>query len=197
MVPRRALSVAAIMTLTSLVACAPGEPQPSPPPGPASGGAACQPVEIKVGEVTSTARVLTWVRRVTIGNPATGIPGDSVVVRNHTEAPSIQWSTAGMPTELIRRQLSEQGSDITLETYTGMVSGERIMSDLPKKTGTYIGYASVRRKVLPITAMCADGQALTGILTTWDQPETGLVECGLNVGDGAPAAAVQAEREFC
>ncbi|HEX6870501.1 MAG TPA: hypothetical protein VF163_05335 [Micromonosporaceae bacterium] len=71
------------------------------------------------------------------------------------------------------------------------------MAGLSRRTGSYVGYASVVTVAVAFTVECGDGGRLTGTFNTWRRPEIGVVGCGTGLAGHASQVARQVEVTYC
>ena len=98
----------------------------------------------------------------------------------------LHWTPAGV------KQAFSTGRSPGREQVSASVSGLGAGAD-----GKFIGYAALRPVEVRFTGGCADGDAVSGRLIAWTDPDVGVVKCGAALGASASAASRLAQTERC
>jgi hypothetical protein len=123
----------------------------------------------------------------------------SVPTSDGPEEPRITWTALKTATvdDVLRwvppevKQKSSTGRSPGREQVSASVSG------LGADDGKFIGYAAIRPVEVEFTGTCADGDAISGYLIAWTNPDVGVVKCGAALAAGASAGSRLAQTERC
>jgi hypothetical protein len=123
----------------------------------------------------------------------------SVPLSDGPAEPRITWTAPKMATvdDVVRQVPPEARQRFSTGRSPG---GERVsaaVSGLGTDDGTFIGYAAIRPVEVTFTGTCADGDAVSGHLIAWTDPDVGVVKCGAALGAGASAGGRLAQAERC
>ena len=191
----RARAAAATATIVAAfsASCASVNPLPVVP---STSPSTCQIAKIEFGQETLADLAVTSVRQVkiTAATETTELP---TVLRDQPEVPTIRWKAASADTKATLEKIAEENETLRIEPYSGGANLDQILQGLEPIAGTHLAYAAVRRKNVPVVVTCAQGQTVTGDFSTWEQPETGVLTCGVGPGSMAPPVAVQILQEHC
>ena len=123
----------------------------------------------------------------------------SVLVSDGPEEPRITWTTLKTATvdDVLRRFPSEVKQKFSTGRSPGREQVSASVSGLEADDGKFIGYAAIRPVEVEFTGTCADGDAISGYLIAWTNPDVGVVKCGAVLGAGASAGSRLAQTKRC
>jgi hypothetical protein len=123
----------------------------------------------------------------------------SVPISDGPEEPRITWTAlkAAAVDDVVRWVPPEIRQRFSTGRSPGRKQVSASVSGLGAEDGKFIGYAAIRPVEVQFTGTCADGEAVSGYLIAWTDPDVGVVKCGAVLGPGASAGGRRAQSESC
>lgn len=123
----------------------------------------------------------------------------SVPTGNSPAEPGIAWT--GLKTAAVDDVVRWVPPEVKLTFSTGRSPGREqvsaVVAKLGAEDGAFVGYAAIRPVQVDFTGTCADGDAISGHLMSWTEPDVGVVKCETALGAETSAGGRLAQEARC